>query len=185
MSDEWVDLAGLARFVAAARHSLFRMECRDLYAVDAEAAEFERYLRGEPGPDLEALRPWLDQLAARAVRGVTQTRVHIIQALPLSPYLRFQAQWGYTYTTRAGEDIRILDFTEQPPPAGLILEDFWLRDEEEVLVMHYDSGGAFAGGEPLPAGLLPDYVRAHAVAWEAAEPFRSWWGRHPQYHRGS
>jgi hypothetical protein len=49
--------------------------------------------------------------------------------------------------------------------------------------MHYDSQGRFLGAEVAPADRLADFVRDRDRAWAAAEPFDTWWARHPELHR--
>jgi hypothetical protein len=101
----------------------------------------------------------------------------------LTDYLRYEAEWGYLPNSEAGEDIRILDLAERPRPDGLADHDFWLIDDQLVIRMHYDDRGRFAGAEVLGADMLPRYRAARDAAVQAAEPFASYWARHPEYHR--
>jgi hypothetical protein len=79
--------------------------------------------------------------------------------------------------------VRILDLAEQPRPAGLPDEDYWLLDDEAVLIMRYDARGQFLGADPVGPDELPRYRRARDAAWQAAEPFADYWAGHPGYHR--
>lgn len=103
----------------------------------------------------------------------------------LGPYLRYECEWGYAYNVRAGEDIRILDLAERPEPSGLVDHDFWLADNELVVLMHYDDAGEFLGGEALAETETPRYVAARDAAWAASTPFVPWWAARPQYHRSA
>ncbi|MDN5918942.1 MAG: hypothetical protein L0I76_28240 [Pseudonocardia sp.] len=49
--------------------------------------------------------------------------------------------------------------------------------------MHYDEHGQFLGAELLAADRIDDYARTRDAARETAEPFTSWWTRHPELHR--
>lgn len=97
--------------------------------------------------------------------------------------MRYECEWGYAYTSHAGEEIYILDLAETARPAGLINEDFWLLDDEHMLVMRYDAEGRLLGGEPLPAADAPRYRRCRDVALARAQPFSIYWQAHPEFWR--
>lgn len=73
-----------------------------------------------------------------------------------------------------GEDVRILDLTNQPNP-GLPAQDFWLFDDTAVVRMDYDQDATQLGRE-----LLEDVDPAPYVAWKRlalkySEPFTENW----------
>jgi hypothetical protein len=131
----------------------FRLEALAQYTVDFEADEFEAFLRGDPVPPANPpeFDEWLAQLRQERAAGRIRTRVHAI-AGPLTPYLHYEIDWAYTGNAAAGEDIRILHvatwsespFGEQPP-------DFYLLDDERVVIMAYDEVGHWLGGEVCTA----------------------------------
>jgi hypothetical protein len=162
--------------------TLFRLETLAFYDVDSDGTDYHRFLAGEPGPTIARKQPWLDTLAAERARGLYTHRVHILTP-PLTAYLQYECEWGYAYNARAGEDIRILDLSEQPEPEAIVDHDFWLIDDRRVARMHYDRGGRFAGADVAAASDVPRYRRARDAAWAAAEPFATWWARHPEHHR--
>lgn len=162
--------------------SAFRLEVLDTYTVDSDRDNVERYLSGGPAPYWADGDPWMDKLARDRAEGKRNYRVHVVRG-PLSDYLRYECEWGYVYTSRAGEDIYILDLAEVPRPDGLIDEDFYLVDDEHVLVMRYDAEGHVLGGEPRPASEAPRYRRCRDVAMAHAVPFSKYWAEHPQYWR--
>ncbi len=104
-------------------------------------------------------------------------------ASPLSPYLRYECEWGYVYTSQAGEEIYILDTAETARPGGLLDEEFWLYDDRWVVVMHYDNQGRFTDAVALPESETPRYRRQRDLALAAAVPFSSWWEAHPENRR--
>jgi Family of unknown function (DUF6879) len=163
--------------------TLFRLETLDLYDVGSNGDDLNRYLAGEPGPDMARKGPWMDQIRSEVARGLHTYRVHVVRG-PLSPYLRFEFEWGYLPNEAAGEDIRILDLAEQARPAGLNVDhDFWLIDDRDAVRMHYDGSGRFTGAEVLSSAEVPRYRAARAAALAAAEPFPAYWQRHPEYHQ--
>lgn len=162
--------------------SAFRLETLDTYDVESDGGDYDRYLRGEPGPDLERKRPWLERLRRESDAGILNQRVHILST-PLTPYLRYECEWGYAPNVRAGEDIRIIDETETPTCyVGLPDHDFWLIDDEHGLRMHYDLRGWFLGAEPAD-DLVPEYRRAKTFTLTAGQPFAEWWSRHTEEWR--
>jgi hypothetical protein len=163
----------------------FRLETLDAYYVASDGGDVARYLRGEREPDPARKEPWLARLRTERAEGKQRQRVHVVQG-PLSGYLRYECEWGYVPNVAAGEDVRILDLSERPLPAGLTIDhDFWLIDGQHVIRMHYADDGRFLGAELLAAGELPRYRAARDAALAAAEPFTDYWGRHPEYHRAN
>lgn len=178
-----LDECGLDEFFAANFHrTAFRLEVRDNYAVASDGGDFARYLAGEDLPDAARKNAWLDELRADTAAGKRWQWVHVVRG-PLSDYLRYAFEWGYAINIRAGADVCVIDLAEQPRPAGIPDEDFWLLDDEAVLIMHYDDQGRFLGAEPAVQAELPRYRHARDVAWKAAEPFAGYWARHPDFHR--
>lgn len=77
----------------------------------------------------------------------------------------------------------MLHVGEHDIPPGLLTIDYWIVVETYAVPMHYDSQGRFLGAEVAPADRLADFVRDRDRAWAAAEPFDTWWARHPELHR--
>jgi hypothetical protein len=163
---------------------VFRLELLDSYDVGTDGGDVARYLAGEDSPDPERKGPWLTHLRTERAAGRLRQRVHVLRS-PLTGYLRYECEWGYAPNSEAGEDIGILDLTEQPLPQALdgIDHDFWLIDDQQVIVVHYDQDGRFTGAEHLDPVALPRYQAARDAAIAAAEPFTRFWARHPEYHQ--
>lgn len=181
-----LDAPQLGEFIRSrfTRHA-FRLETLDAYDVGDDGADVTRYLRGESEPDPERKGAWLARLRAEQAAGKVRQRVHVLRS-PLSDYLRYECEWGYLQNVAAGEDVRILDQAERAHPAALDIDhDFWLLDDHVVVGMHYDERGQFVGAEILDDTELSRYRAAMGTALEAAEPFTSYWNRHPEYHRAN
>ena len=172
----------LGELLDQAQHDLFRLETLDAYEVASDGSDFARYLAGEPGPDPARKGPWLARLREDAERGLRNRRVHVVRS-PLTPYERYECEWGYAPNSQAGEDIRILDLAERAEPRGLVDQDFWLMDDQTVVVMHYDRAGQYLGASVAGADQVDQYRDAAVAAWHAAEPFGAYWAAHPQYQR--
>jgi hypothetical protein len=162
--------------------TLFRLETLPQYLVDSDGEDYRRYVAGLPGPTMSRKEPWLDTLRAEHERGLYQHRVHVWRG-PLTDYLRYECEWGYAYNADAGEDIRILDTSEQGKPTAVLDEDFWLIDDTHVVKMHYDPEGRLLGGSIGEPGEIQRYRDARDAAWPVAVPFVDYWNRHRQFWR--
>jgi hypothetical protein len=160
----------------------FRLEQLSMYVADSDADNVRAYLAGEDGPSWRDGGPWFDQLAAERAAGRRRYRVRV-WASPIGDYERYEAEWGYVYTTAAGEEVQVLDLAETAKPAGLLREDFYLLDDAFVVAVRYGDDHRFLGGEPLPDADLDLYRRCRDDAMAAVEPFSDWWDRHPEVHR--
>ena len=160
----------------------FRLETLDRYTVPHEADVVHRYVTGAPHQETDFARGWADYVAGMTARGITYHRVHVVHS-PLSEYLRYECEWGYTRYTQRGERAYILDTAEAARPGEVPDYDFWLLDDTHVIRMHYDPDGSFIGAELLPASVVDEHRRARDAAIAAATPFEAWWAVHPQFHR--
>ncbi len=162
------------KFFDSYEREAFRLETLPAYGVAGEQAEFEEFIASGK------LRiPWDDPWLAR-VRDFRRTdrwigRVHVISR-PLTDYLRYEFA-VYGHTVRAGEDVRILDVTDQPDP-GLPRQDFWLFDEAVVVRMDYRPDGTQVGRELLTDADPAPYVAWKRLAMQHAQPFMEYMRRH-------
>ena len=171
------DPAALGQFIDQAKRTLFRLETLDHYDVGSDGGDFQRFLRGEGGPDEKRKAAWHKVLQADLDRGVTTYRVHVVRS-PLSDYLRYEFEWGYAHNL-AYEHIDILDLSDQPLPFELEgIGDFWLIDGKHVAVMRYDEAGRYLGFDVAPDGEAPRYEAAQEAAWRAAVPFEQYQEAH-------
>jgi hypothetical protein len=153
--------------------SSFRLEALAQYTVDAERKEFEAFLRGDPlpPPNPPEFDEWFDRLRQERSEGRVRSRVHAI-AGPLTPYLHYEIGWAYPGNAVAGEDIRIVHSASwEASPFGVEPPDFYLLDDETVVLMAYDDVGHWLGGEVISDP--PDVLRYRSlrdVAIEHSQP---------------
>lgn len=178
--------------------SAFRLETLQTCEVASDGSDYRRYLDGEPTWTPEGKQPWLDHLPAERARGLRRYRVRIVTR-PVTPYTRYECEWGYQPNVAAGEDVRVLDLGDRDLPPGLPDPDrwhfdWWLVEERDggrhVLRMEYTDDGRFLGttvaGRAPDATVslsVPDFAAVRDRLWSAAEPFTSWWSRHRELHR--
>lgn len=178
-----LNLAQLGEFIAE-RHTrdLFRLETLPHYDAASDDEDYRRYLRGDSAPSAAAKQPWLDRLRTDVAAGRHWRRVHSVRH-PLSDYLRYECEWGYTYNVAGGEDVRILDLDQVGLDGFAGVGDFFVVDGTHAVRSHYDDHGRFKFAEVLDEP--GPFVALAELIWHASQPFSSWWAAHPEYHRGS
>jgi hypothetical protein len=144
----------LAWWLQNFERSAFRLETLPEYNVPQEAKLLARFKRGEP-VDLPDDHPWLERVRQHCRSGKVMRRVRVVSH-PLTDYLRMEMSW-YRKSVAAGEDIRITETQ--------LTGDFWLFDDQTVVVLHYDSEGRFTG-TTTEQGSLTRYlsIRDRALA---------------------
>lgn len=124
---------------------------------------------------MEQWRPWVDLIRATVTRGVVVRRARIVSE-PISDYIR----WEYETTgmnLEAGEQVRWLP-RSQASRLALPGNDFWLFDNDTVIVNLFDGNGH----KPDPGYEFttdPELAKlcgsAFEAVWERATP-------HEDYH---
>jgi hypothetical protein len=160
-SDSW------RRFLDSYERTAFRLETLPSYGVPEEDAELAAFL-STGTLDIPDDDQWLVRVREFRATGRWVGRVHVVRR-PLTDYLRYEFA-VYAHTVRAGEDVRILDVTDDPEP-GLPQQDFWLLDDTRIVLMIYDGDGRRIGRELLDDVDPAPYVRWKRRAWERAVPF--------------
>lgn len=178
-----MDLAQMGAFLRE-RHTfdLFRMETHRYYR-SAGDVDFDVYLRGEPGPDLESRSGWLSMLRADAAAHRRWRKVHVVRG-ELTDYERYEMEWGFALNVAAGEDVRILEAAEESRLDEQV-GDFFVADDRYVVLSHYDSSGRHSGAEVVTGRVAAVLIALRDLAWSRAIPFTEWWTAHPQYHRAT
>ncbi|MDN3262455.1 hypothetical protein QWJ26_22130 [Streptomyces sp. CSDS2] len=148
----------------------WRLETLPVYRVPQEAEEFARFLSGErfPGPYEDS---WTAMIRHCGESGASVGRVHILTR-PLSDYLRFEFERYYRHQASIGEDIRILDVTERENPLPGV-EDFWMFDKSEVVLMHYEADGTQINRE-LHEGDVAPFLEYQRIALAESVPFQEY-----------
>ena len=159
------------RFFDSFTRSAWRLELHPVYAMPQEAEYISRWRAGERLP-ADYWSPWMERVAGYRASGRTIGRVHVVRR-PLSEYLWFELDY-YRCHVRAGEDIRILDLTDEPDP-GLPDHDFWLFDERQVVQMLYRPDGTQIGRELVEHPDIEAYLKWRDTACADAVPVLEYW----------
>ena len=125
----------------------FRLEGLPEYQVNDERSQLIDFLGGKPLPSPYKARAewclWVRESVA------SNKRLERVRLLPeqLTPYIRYEIEWGYIYGADAGEQIRVvLPGTALPDFGG---NDFWLFDDTRAFVMNYGPTGEFLGSQQI------------------------------------
>jgi hypothetical protein len=154
-------MADLAWWLANFQRSAFRLEMRPAYFIPQEAELLAAFRRGEDVkvPDDH---PWPALVHHATQAGKTMQRVRVV-AHPLSDYLRFELSL-FPRSVAAGEDIRVASLDDHPELVAC-QQDFWLFDDEAVVVLDYDDRGGFLGSRTEPDLDRYRKLRELALAW--------------------
>lgn len=127
--------------------SAFRLEARSAYTLSYEEADFAAFLAGSPVPPPEIgwWREWLAQVAGLVRQGRTVTRVRVLEEPP-SDYQRWM-MWAGPWYGQAGEQIQYLTRGDAAGLAIPLETDWWLLDDERLILMYFSDAGEIAGKE--------------------------------------
>jgi hypothetical protein len=160
----------------------FRWEGLRTYATEAEEPRLRAYLTGEPYDPASEPVVWLAEIRRRVSQGLRFRKVRVVRS-PLGEYERWECEWSFPATERAGQRTFVLDLAEAPDLGRLPDYDWWMFDESVVLVMRYDPSGRFVGAERLDDEQVAAHVGYRDRALEAAVPYERYWAAHPGYWR--
>jgi len=147
--------------------SAWRLEQQPSYVVDYEDGQFAAFLSGHPQPLTEnpELADWLDSIRRHTSAGRAVGRVRVVDN-PITDYQRW-LRWGDWWNLQAGEVIQYLPralafrgglFPDAQGP------DWWLLDDERLMLMHFNA----AGERTLVELLVDDPLVQQAREWRAA-----------------
>jgi hypothetical protein len=160
------DASQLRQFFDDMQIEAFRLETLPIYRFPQEEVAIQRFRAGGLLATQETAS-WAARLSQLAETGRHVRRVHVLTR-PLTEYLEFEFE-EYRRNVAAGEDTRILDITLRGNP-GLPNQDFWMFDDEHVVLMNYATDGAEIGLQ-VYEGELDLYRRWKRIALEESVPF--------------
>lgn len=154
------------------KSSAWRLELLPSYDVVEEASDLDAYKNGTfvAADNSE----WCSEISAARKKGKAFNRIRKIDGEP-TMYIKYEIDSTFRDTVPAGEEIRFIDQVEE---CGLeAVTDFWLFDEQVVILMEYDSDGKFVKASRVPDTRTQDYVRAWKKIWNLAKPITelSYW----------
>ncbi|MFD7276859.1 DUF6879 family protein [Streptomyces sp. NPDC059862] len=122
--------------------------------------EIRAYLSGERIDPHTHSNAYTEDLKRVRREGKSKGRVHIVTR-PLTTYLQYEFIY-YRPHVWAGDDIRIMDVTDRENPLAGV-QDFWMFDKKEVVLMHYQADGTQISREVYEGDVTP-FVEYQRVA---------------------
>ncbi|MEW1824973.1 DUF6879 family protein [Streptomyces sp. NPDC088196] len=149
----------------------WRLEAMPQYLMPQEAEELQAFRDGVRNDPHAVTNEYTERLRQQVTEGRTQGRVHIVTR-PLSEYLLFEFSQYYAPHSLAGEQIRILDVTDRPNPLEGV-QDFWMFDRTEVVLMNYHPDGRQISRE-VHDGDVAAFVEYQRIAVGESVPFEEY-----------
>lgn len=167
-----LDPAAFNALFDSARHSVFRWEARESYAVPGDDASMLAFRNGLPRPERSVrTSPWLRRIAVQTAAGIEWARVRVIET-PESTYDRWSLL-AYVESQAVGEQVSIIE------PGYVECPDFWLIDAgtpaATAVFMEYDDTGHLLARRLVddPA-VLPGLEAFRERALALAKPLNVW-----------
>lgn len=129
----------------SAKKSIFRLEGRAEYRLPEDQENFAKWKKGET--DLSADKEWQKSLKNAKTKGIAVQRVRVVQN-PLPDYIKFQINVWQKNHTKSVEELFFLnddDYKEIIAGLGFNPKDFWLFDDEKLLILNFGTAGQFTG----------------------------------------
>ncbi|UXY32604.1 DUF6879 family protein [Streptomyces sp. HUAS TT20] len=145
----------------------WRLETLPEYRVPQEEEEIRAYLAGERIDPHTYSDAYTEDLGRVRREGKSKGRVHIVTR-PLTTYLQYEFM-HYRPHVWAGDDIRIMDVTDRENPLAGV-QDFWVFDKKEVVLMHYEADGTQISREVHEGDVTP-FMEYQRIALAESVPF--------------
>ncbi|GAA4692417.1 DUF6879 family protein [Streptomyces youssoufiensis] len=152
------------------RSEAWRLETLPAYKVPQAEERLRSYLAGERIDPHTYASEYTEDLKRVRRQGKSKGRVHIVSR-PLSTYLEYEFMY-YRPHAWAGEDIRIMDVTDRDNPLAGV-QDFWMFDSSEVVLMHYEADGTQISREVYEGDVTP-FLEYQRVALAESVPFEEY-----------
>ncbi|MEU3960496.1 DUF6879 family protein [Streptomyces buecherae] len=153
------------------RQEAWRLETLPQYLMPQEEKEFAAFLSGSRTDPYTVSNEYTERLRRQAAAGRVQRRVHVVTR-PLTDYLRFEFSQYYAPHALAGEQIRIFDVTDRDNPLAGV-QDFWMFDSSEVVLMHYEADGTQISREVYEGDVTP-FLEYQRIALAESVPFEEY-----------
>src|SRR5437868_12651009 len=135
---------------------------RDAYMLDdPNYHAWQGGRRPDPDDRTSWWRPWLQTIMDTVERGGEVRRARIVSE-PASDYIRYEYDLTFSNVC-AGEQVRWLP-RRQATGLALPGNDFWLFDDERLLINHFSGNGDWIDVERIDD---PDVIKMCAEAFEA------------------
>ncbi|MFW6690334.1 DUF6879 family protein [Streptomyces sp. MAR4 CNX-425] len=154
--------------LADAKQSAVHLEMRDRYFSNPRFEAWQRGHRVDWEDRASWWRPFHDDVAAAASRGVSMRRARVVSE-PVTDYIRWE-HYVTTANVKAGEMVRWLP---RRCTADLLLPgcDFWIFDNRLIRIHHFSGDGQWVDKElHNDSSLVESCAAAFEKVWARAIP---------------
>ena len=131
-----------------AKKSIFRLEGRPEYRVPGEQGNIEKWKKGELDMSgNKEWQKWMESLKNAQAKGLVVSRVRVVPKI-MNDYTRCEIDMWQEYSAKNGEEFFFMNENEYQTiiaEFGFNTKDFWLFDDEKLLIFNYNKTGQFAG----------------------------------------
>jgi uncharacterized protein DUF6879 len=153
------------------KRSAWRLETQQTYTMPDEQKDLARFLAGEPEERDAEYEEWYNQIRSWAAVGKSISRVRLVRR-PLTDYQRYIFAWGVPANVDAGENVRVLDITDED--FGLPAQDFWIFDDSIVVHLNFNADGTLINHELIDEPDMAKYRAWQETALKYSAPFSEW-----------
>jgi hypothetical protein len=150
--------------------SAWRLETQPFYTMPSEQAVITTFLAGGTKPE-GYNSTWHATVRDIVASGRSIGRVRTIRR-PMTDYQRCQLAWVVPENVVAGEEVRILDLTDDD--LGLPAQDYWLFDDVMVVELNFRPDGTLLSIDQREAAESGRYLKWRDIAVSHSVPFGEW-----------
>jgi hypothetical protein len=156
-----------SELLAHTKRSAVHLETRDVYYSNPRFEAWKNGERTDWADRASWWRPFHQQIADAAARGVVIRRARVISE-PVTEYVRWEHYVTHSNVT-AGEQVRWLSRRDA---VDLLLppNDFWIFDDHLMRVHHFTGDGDWADKELRDDGVVATCSDVFEKIWERAIP---------------
>lgn len=180
-----VDIPTFENAWKKAMKNIFRLEMLPEYNVPEDLIIFEKWKKGQVDFK-EETDLWLQNIKATKTRGVQMQRVRITP-LPIPEYIRYEINY-WQFSVRNGEEILFLkeqDFAAIKASFNFEPEDFWLFNDEVLVIFHYEGGDLVEERPITDPAIIDDHKKLKYKLLKQALPMTHFLNRYENVAKNS
>ncbi|MFZ3073933.1 MAG: DUF6879 family protein [Minisyncoccales bacterium] len=157
-----------------AKKNIFRLEGRIEYRLSGEQEDIAKWKQNDidSGKNKE-WRGWQASLKKALQKGIVVQRVRVAPKT-LPDYIKFEISRWQKNPDKNGEQVLFLnenDYREIIAAYGFDPKDFWLFDDQNLLIFNYDKVGRFSGDISITnGGMVKRYCELKSKLLEKSIP---------------
>ncbi len=131
-----------------AKENIFRLEGREIYCIPGDWESFKKWKEKDLGyKRAKEWQKWIKSLKSAQAKGIAVQRIRVIPK-QLPDYIKYEIDSWQEFSVKNGEQIFFLDedeYQKAVSESGFEAKDFWLFDDERLLIFNYNKNNQFTG----------------------------------------